>query len=278
MTVRITTPKLLDLTPTWAPFTGWTVLFDNPGPRSGTVPEGHLDRLEVEDFTGRLALYGRLARVQRAVDDRLGDAPVAFLPPASFHVTVMDGLSVPHVELLGDRQGSRLAEVLDRIPDVADAFDTVTPDGVELTGLLDAVGASPIELELDAVRCRGHAILADLKPSRTARAAFGRIERVRRSTLGALGDAVGFDLVTPWTPHVTLGYVANREAAGELRHTIERAAAGVETAPADERLAFTAAGPYVYTSMTTYYRARSRGWLRRTGSSAGRLLQRRGTS
>ena len=74
MTVPITNPKLCGLEPRWAPFRGFSLVFD--------PPEG--------DVFFRALRMG-LAALEN--DALIADFYLRLLPPASFHVTAWDGVN-----------------------------------------------------------------------------------------------------------------------------------------------------------------------------------------
>lgn len=252
--MRITTPKVTDLRPTWTPFRGWTILFDNSDNEHGPIPALLDTPLELP---GNRA-YSTLETLARRIATHVPDAPIAWLPASSFHVTIMDGLSAPHVEQMAP--GQRRVELvagLDALPASLDGPTRLTA-GHDIEPVIEA-GCAPIRFELDAVRCRGHAVVAELRVEPSSVAALTRLTEVRHQSLGELGAMVGLDLVTDWRPHVTLGYVANRDAAAAYTFPIEHISA-LTTETLDRQstsIAFHGAGLYGFTDMATYWRLSS---------------------
>ncbi len=153
-------------------------------------------------------------------------------PSTSFHVTVMDGISSPHLGRMQPGDVSRqLAAGFDGLPD-----SLVTPHdltaGHDIRSVVSTGCSAPIRFELDAVRCRGHALLAELRSSVSSEPALARLDEARRISLGDLGASVGLDLVTEWRPHVTLGYVVNRDVAAassaEIEHIVAQEIEGFD--------------------------------------------------
>ncbi|MGB3733899.1 MAG: hypothetical protein WA964_03005 [Ilumatobacter sp.] len=250
--MKITTPKVTDLEPTWAPFRGWTILFDNPDLDLGPSPV----LLETPVDTTGNRVYATLQSVAQTIAENLPDAPIAWLPPTSFHVTVMDGISGPHLGRMQPGDVSRqLAAGFDRLPD-----SLVTPHdltaGHDIRSVVSTGCSAPIRFELDAVRCRGHAVLAELRSSVSSEPALARLDEARRISLGDLGASVGLDLVTEWRPHVTLGYVVNRDVAAASSAEIEHIAAQ-EIEGFDDRsttISFSSVSLYGFTDMASYWR------------------------
>lgn len=239
----VTTPKLVDLQPTWARFTGWSVLATDPP----AVP-----------------LYGLLAGWAGSIRDALAassdDAPLAWLPPSTFHLTVLDGLNQSHVRRLRPAQGAAVAAALAALPDEVD--DPVLRAGVDLGPLLEVVGRSPCALRVAGVHVGGHAVMARLEPADTdAAAQLDRIRAARTAVLADLSRAAGLDLITPWVPHVTLAYVANREAAAALSSRIEQVAAATRPEGTDTAvLTVTGAALHTFTSMVDFRPAPPATW------------------
>src|SRR5687768_3467807 len=116
--VEITNRKVAGLEPRWAPFPGFSLLFDNPGgcltPADGLL---HL-RCPVEADPD-LPFYRGLAEgLQQVGLDRLTRAhSFCPLPPASYHVTVWDGCNAGNLQRVAEPARPAFASYLEALPD-----------------------------------------------------------------------------------------------------------------------------------------------------------------
>lgn len=203
-------------------------------------------------------LYRDLAAAADRFARRHRDLPLAWLPPSTYHVTVMDGLSAPHVAMLGPERARCLGACLDRLPrSVADLEALTLGDGAALQRLCAAVGAAPVDYRAVSIVCRGHAVLAELQPTDGSVDAHAAIERLRESTLSTLEHQTGLQLTTPWQPHVSLGYVANRQAARALAAALTEQPISADDI-AEHTIRYRSAGVYGFLDMADYRRSASR--------------------
>jgi len=248
---KITTAKLVDLAPTWAEYRGWTVLFDNPSRSFGRG----LQVLRTSTAHRRTRLWSDLEFIARLIDDEHPEAPLAWLPSSTFHVTVMDGLSGPHVRQVPPRLSQKLQHSLDLLPGSLENPEDLVLGLMEQIRRLLAAASQRIEFRLRKVTCRGHAILAELEPLDRDVLKFDVLTDERRATIVAMEGVTGLRLATSYQPHVTLGYVANRAAAERLATPIEDLAD--EHIAAASSIRFSSASLYGFTDMTKFWKYRS---------------------
>lgn len=248
--IEVTTAKLVDLAPTWAPIRGWSILFDDPGsPPTG----GRLQRLTVvREPSG---LYDSLAELAPVLVTGEGARGVAWLPPSVFHVTVADGLSNVRIGRSRRRRSRRAWErLIEALPASVDEIRrTLDRSSVAWRGLLEAA-RNPVTFAFDGAEVRGDAIVACLRPLTTSDAVSLRsISRARAEALDALSRDLRADLTTPWRPHVTLGYVANRDIGSSLVDRVSTAGRS-HISKVGATITFRSASLYVFTSMVEFWR------------------------
>lgn len=255
---RITNPKLVDLTPTWAEFRGWTVLFDNP---SQPIPREHPVPLSADPRRDDEVLYRHLAGLASELESHFAEFPTAWLPPSTYHVTLMDGLSAPHVGRAAGGVAERLARTFAAMPAALTGRDELLFGAQRQLEAASSL-AGPVVLQFERVRCRGHAILADLRPDPASAAVWDHLIVRRAELFRALERATGLKLATDLHPHVSLGYFASRDDA--TRYGGEVTAYAEQHAGTPPPISFVSAGLYGFTSMVDYWRAPepSRGWRR----------------
>lgn len=249
----ITNNKLADLTPRWAEFRGFTLLFDNPG-RSLRRE----DSLEYVDTNPDLPLYrGLRAALQQLHPADLATRHLFFaLDPRSYHVTACDGGNVDNEAAMKEAYRPVLRNYLQGMPGSV-------ADGNPFAGVLED---SPLLRRKDwglrfafdrIANWSGVSLVACLKPADDAAAEHLAVFSADRQRL-CEQLLENFGIAPPWNfvPHITLGYFANRargQAFGEPPEAWQdlfRACVGVET------LAVESLSLYGFTDMETFFRRR----------------------
>lgn len=256
----ITNVKLAGLEPSWRPYRGVSVLFDNPGtrPPGGVVP---LDAIPVA-APERQRLYDDLAR-------GIGDGDDAWrrrhglcrLPRASYHVTVCDGPN--------QHSGARsVSALLDGLPDslrrLSGDFDTMGRARV-----LAVAADNAVTLLVTDIVVWGHVLAARLAPvDSDSAAALDRIAAARAELVDDLWRTLRLR-IQRWRPHVSVGYFPNRAAAASAAATLPVAYRNLPSA-LDASITFAAAAVYGFTDMASFFRADPEGVTRSHGLGTGR--------
>jgi hypothetical protein len=253
--IEITTQKLVDLKPTWAPFVGWSVLFDNPHlPVAGKSSPWLTTDPKV---TSPVEFYERLAGVISRLASDLNEPGLAWLPEWSYHVTLADGVSQRNIDRLPRPDAKTLwADLLGRMPSsVAEIRGLLESDQGGWADLMFSAPAPPITFGIDALEMRGHALVAGLKPSTSSD--DDRLRQLRSTREAAVSDLAkdtGLDLLRPLRPHLTIGYVANLETAESLVSRISAISRHVNDALSDVTITFRSADVYAFTSMVEFWK------------------------
>jgi hypothetical protein len=243
----VTNRKLDESGAGWAPFRGWSVLFDPPG----AAPAPSLLSLDPAAVEAEPA-YGVLAQIATdLVDLTVASASVELvvLPASTYHVTICDGLAEDRVAANDEASQQLLDELPASLADWATALDFAAP---HLWRLLAAAQGAHV-LDVDSIEVRGHAVVAALSAARdTPGESDDALVDARDALLARLGEHHGADVGSPWRPHVTLAYLRRREdgalLASRLAHLGPQARDDV--AP----LTFSSASLYAFTDMVTYWR------------------------
>ena len=248
----ITNPKLALPGPTWAPFRGWSVLFD-PGASVGRRSAG-MQRLAIgQQELSQHSVYRPLGDWSGELATAFGSA-IAVLPPATYHVTLCDGFAQDHVNATRGKQASRFAGLLDSLPASLLAWEeTLGFAADELRTLLNAASAT-VTFGVTAVETRGHAVVAALAAGDDCRPALGSIQSARTAALERIAAEVGLALSEPWTPHVTLGYWADRADGRRFARRLSEHAAKLVAELRGAELSFSGASLYGFLDMVTYWR------------------------
>lgn len=209
--------KVIDASPRWAPFSGWSVLLEHESGGIGVSCEGATAQL-YEVCTG----YGS------ALSSELGDR-FALLPIKTLHVTVCDG------------PNSRHEQALLTPPDRP--FDQPVSD------LIDSA-THRIEWHLECAEVRGFAVVVPLSTDFD----LTEIESARRDVQRLVEDRGAPPAKNSWRPHVTIGYlVDDRSAAIRARLVGECWNALIDSGQSPSLTSVTAA-VYAFDDMATWRR------------------------
>lgn len=266
--MKFTSPKLTGPEPAWAPFKGWSVVFDTDpdgdqhddgGGRSGAVADGvELLHLPAELIAGH-NLYSRLSAWSADLPGHLGQ-PAGYLPlpPSTYHVTVCDGLSDAQLQETSGNARQRIATMLNSLPGAVVDPASLVPHAADALAHLVERAAPPIDLSFEGIETRGHALVVVLEPCHASLPACAKIVEARSTLLSALGTDFGLDLITPWRPHVTLGYWTNRDIAELHQHLVESGSQAILDAAPDSPIRVGRASVHAFDDMATYWRPRKR--------------------
>lgn len=254
--VRITSTKLSGVDPPrWRPYPGISLLYDPPGcaALAGLEPLAGLPTARQREP----GLYERLwgaARELAAAADAAGLA-LAPLPPATYHVTLCDGVNRGVLDRVHPEHREELAATLAALPDSLLWTGPVT----RLLGDPEVrwrVWRDPVTLRAEGVAVRGHALVAALVPAgQRSRAALARHATARDELVERLAARLGVEVPQPWRPHVTLGYFANEDDAARARHTlIPGWQDTVRARTARAAVTFRSAAVHGFTDMASFWR------------------------
>ncbi len=219
---NITNHKITDLAPTWADFRGFTFLFDNPNSAANLLDINHnLHKVNCSKSDTSIAFYRVLN--ERLVDIGLGSStnPYSFcpLPFHSYHVTYLDGINDKNKANLNPADRVAFNTFLKNLPDSLKSDTKFTRFQVpHLSEKLE----HPIHFEFDKLSNWGNKVLAArLKPSLESKEVYQILLRNRKRIFENFLCPLGFSKrpeLKDYTPHISLGYFANKEG-GELTLT-----------------------------------------------------------
>jgi hypothetical protein len=231
---EITCDKVASLDPSWAPFRGLTVLFDEQRSATSSL------------YSAITETVGELSAEQAAAGYGL-----CLLPPATFHVTVCDGPNIRRRAKMPPAAQAAFDDVVGALPAVPPgalpgALSVLRPSGLDTSS-----SARPVALRVDEVEVRGHAVVAGLRPADDESSATFKALKRRRHAYATRVDAHLGIGSTRWRPHVTLGYLANTGLADGVRPLLAGWAQALAQRP--ELVAtFTGARLFGFTDMTTF--------------------------
>lgn len=253
--ITITQNKIAGFEPRWAPFPGFSLLFDNPG--AATARCGSLEKVTcVPSPDGELELYYLLSKTLEAIgrDALITSFLLCPLPPSSYHVTVWDGINVDNAASLHQELRSDWSEFLLALPDSLHRLPRTMSVVTASSLVSDAFGK--IAFRFDELTIWGDQVLAArLAPADEVSSRRLNALAAARAVLGTEAKRrLGIDTRPGYSPHVTVGYFSNREC-GRLAHGhLSEWADRFREALANSSITFSSLDLYVFTDMINFYR------------------------
>lgn len=253
--ISITNAKVAGFTPRWAPFRGFSILFDNPG---RSLTHAGQQRMLSCDLDGDpdLGFYRSLRDTLARLDLDLLTNTYLFcpLPPPSYHVTVWDGGNDGNVgQALPDYRHT-LSLLLAGLPAALSRPNALTAVATRSPLVADGGG---ITFRYDRLFLWSNiglvAVLAPADPASAHR--LGEIEAARRTLSAEFRQAYGISASDRYLPHVSLGYFANREAAQLAAPMLGAWESVFAGAMVGQVLPFARASVYGFTDMATFFTA-----------------------
>ena len=232
--IAITNPKLAALDPRWAPFRGFSLLFENPADRA---------------FYD--ALQNGISRL--ASSDLVVSHLLCLLPPVSFHVTVWDGINDGNLGNVCPEYRDAWSRFLDTIPRpefVGDLFSEVRSS--ELVSRQDwklALRCEQVE-NWSCVSMVARLVPNDAESKKT----LAWLASARNDLSMAHGARFGVYPHPDFVPHVTLGYFANRDLASRSERAVAEWNEVLLARTSGLVLRFNRIAPSVFTDMASFGR------------------------
>ena len=253
--ITITNPKGARFVPQWASFRGFSLLFDNPGESLSRTR----DRLELTcDVAGdpELSFYRALRTGLEKMNINLLTNTYLFCPlsPSSYHVTLWDGGNDGNLSEVTGPYSRSLGDYLEGLPDLI-ADDTPLTEMAAASPLVLEKGWS-VRFKFDRLIKWTSVLVAGIAPADEE--STGTLQQLtdERSRLSAtFRERFGIGPSETYSPHVSLGYFANRETAQlaspcekEWEEVIQQQMEGLT-------LTFQSASLYGFTDMATFFKA-----------------------
>lgn len=233
----ITHPKITSLEPRWAPFPGFSLLFDNP------------------DASG-LDLYRRLAAALAELDrdQSLRRLLLCPLPPASYHTTVWDGINTENLAEVTAALQPEWTAFLQGLPET---LPSPPPSICPVTEApLMTQPAAPIRFRFDRLCLWGDAVLvARLAPADgTSAARLNELCAARADLSSTARQTLGISAGPDYEPHVSLGYFANRTLGQQAQASLTDWSAHFEAHLSGSMITYTSIGLYAFTDMANFFK------------------------
>lgn len=253
--ITITQNKVAGFEPRWAPFTGFSVLFDNPG--DSLTVDGEVSKITCAPAEGGpLDLYFGLEKALVELDRDLLIRAYLFcpLPSSLYHVTVWDGINVDNISAVNPVVRSTWSAFLDALPRSLDA----PPTSMQvITGSALSGWCGSISFQFEKLTIWGNQVLvARLRPKGNVSEASLEDLSVRRRELSESAERdFGVHFLQSYSPHISLGYFANQEhgqlAHARLEHWTERFQVTLQAAV----ITYESLDVYGFTDMASFWKA-----------------------
>ncbi|SDX30375.1 hypothetical protein [Paenibacillus sp. PDC88] len=252
----ITNPKIAGFTPEWSHFRGYSILFDNPSDCLLPLDANEdLKLLSCDIESEQLGLYKSLNQTLTQLSEVKNTYLFCPLPSHSYHVTLWDGINDGNVQEVSREHRFNAEDLLDNLPHSLRGGER---DFLRIgDGPLHIHMEESIDFQFDKLIKWGNSVLvASLKPANSrSRAVLHKIEEERKCLIEKYKERFGLETCGPsYTPHVSLGYFANKERAemytSNIGHWNERFLQRTE----GQTVTFTSNSLYGFSSMATFYK------------------------
>jgi hypothetical protein len=225
---QITNPKL-DVLGGYAPFCGFSLLFDNPGSNNlcqiDVGPGRQLGRIRCRVATDpELEMYASLWKGLQAIGLGELSAERSFSPlnPASYHVTVWDGLNTANKRNISEEYWTELEDTLNALP--ADLSESRLAQWPSLPLLSRANWNIRFQFNKLEVFTGGCVLVALLEPlDQASKDILDGIKQARAERYDRFDSKFEFDGTRyPYSPHVSLGYFWNQAKARDAKEQLDQ--------------------------------------------------------
>ncbi|CAG7656364.1 hypothetical protein ACFQI7_33965 [Paenibacillus allorhizosphaerae] len=259
--IAITNRKVAGLTPVWAPFHGFSLLFDNPGQSVAAADtEGKLEAMACSPDEPALSLYRTFWEQSGELEQLLASYLLCPLPFHSYHVTVWDGLNVSNVKKISTAHSRDAERFVSALPEslLVDSPFVQRASGEAIR--IDSDG--DIRFVYDALENRGNsALVVNVKAADPESAArLKEVERLRSELNADFQERFGIATASAdYRPHVSLGYFANKDLGEQSAGSLKRLDDILRKQSEGKTIAFSSISLYGMTDMQTFIRKRQAG-------------------
>lgn len=251
----ITNPKILGFTPQWSQFRGFSILFDNPSDRLLPLDENkELKLLSCDIETEELRLYKSLYQTITLFTDMKNSYLFCPLPSHSYHVTLWDGVNEANVQAVSRIHRFKAEDLLEDLPHTfLKEYEFFCTEDQPLNINMK----EPITFQFDKLRKWGNSVLvASLRPVNSqSQTLLHKIEKERKHLIEKYKGHFGLKTCKySYTPHVSLGYFANKELAELTTSMIDSWNEHFLTNTKGQTITFTSNSLYGFNNMATFFK------------------------
>lgn len=251
----VTNPKIAGFIPEWSEFRGFSILFDNPGDRLLPLDDqDNLNMLSCDLKSEKLKLYKSLNQTFSQFPEMSGTYLFCPLPFHSYHVTLWDGINDANVQNILPEYRSEAGDLLQELPgSLLKKSEFLEIENRPLSISMEG----SVEFEFDKLAKWGNSVLvARLKPSDSrSEKILKKIEVKRQGLINVYRERTGLQTCSlSYSPHVSLGYFANKEKAELASPMIEKWNDQFESSTEGLTITFSSNSLYGFNNMTTFFR------------------------
>lgn len=253
--IFLTNPKISGFAPQWAPFKGFSILFDNPG--DSLLPfytNENLKLLNCDPTSKELEFYKILNETLNQFPQMTNTFLFCPLPIESYHVTLWDGINDENVQSVFREYRFDAEDLLQDLTNsffIKSRFLNINHEPLHIQM------AEPVEFQFDKlIKWDNSVLAAQLKPANSdSKTNLHKIEKEREYLIKHFKQQFGLETCSlPYEPHVSLGYFANKELAELSTSMIEAWNEEFLIKASEASITFTANSLYGFTDMTTFFK------------------------
>jgi hypothetical protein len=257
--IHITNKKVAGFDPRWAPFHGFSILFNNPSSRClQERRSGILDLANDVYNDSALDFYKILHEgvTRLNIDSLTNNFLFCALPPNTYHVTLWGGLNYRHVPQIDLQYRPIVQNWLSNLPE---SFCDASKDifQVPATSPLCTKRDWNVNFLFEGLKLWSNSVLvAALRPDPKSISIFDQLCEERHQLSKQVQGR--FNVVTDseiYEPHVILGYFANEEGAQKASNFVDEWNQWFSNSLQDRILSFNNASIYGLTDMITFFKA-----------------------
>jgi hypothetical protein len=239
----------------WAPFRGFSLLFDNPD-QEQKDKKGKFRKLDSNvDGNPNLRFYQRLRNALYELDMQwlVNETSFCPLPPSTYHITVWDGLNDGNHDQVQPIFQKDLSSFFSHLPgSMKEGEHFLEP--VYKSALLGSEGPS-ITCRFGQIVNWGNTVIVcrpDILPEGSK--VYDWITEERKGLSDIYLERFGIPMANNWFPHITLGYFANQPAASQTMSKIDSWSDQIKERMEGLTISYNQIGLYSFTDMATFFR------------------------
>ena len=253
--ITITHDKILGFSPLWAPYNGFSLLFDNPDNGFSPLQQNvALMKLDSTSSHPTLELYQAFVDALNSIDTHLLTHTYLFcpLPPSTYHVTVWDGLNVGNLVDVAPVEQEKWGDFVRNLPNTFHENSEFTR--WTCASALTQNSDWNITFQYDTLHKWSSGMGILLKPAdQESKRLLKEIENRREELYRNFPTIIKY---SEYAPHVTLGYFANIESAQLAAPLVADWAKIFEEAARDLTITYHSISLYGFTDMITFFKTK----------------------
>lgn len=255
--ISITQDKIAGFKPRWASFSGFSLLLDNPNPGNSLTQTGNLLKINCSlDSSKGLDFYTKIDEALKKLDRNVLTNSYLFCPllPRSYHVTLWDGINSDNKSLIKSDYNEEMIKFFGGLPE-----SLGTPlEFIQLIrkSKLASKSLGKITFKFSRLAILGSEVLvARIEPDGDdSDRRLKRAVKYRAELRDEFEKELGIKTCGKLSPHVSLGYFANREHAELAQSRLPKWNDIFRRKIAKTTITFGSLDLYAFTDMVSFYK------------------------